>query len=180
MSPQNIYAKWDPKKKLHAWPWNTQLPGSSIKVEQKKQSWFYSREYIFLLTIFRKDRVLLSCNISPSFQNLIYVETHETKVFIEKKLLPTKPTLATMASGEVKMAAKHYTRLLNFLLNRAFLSVLRKNAAWREVSHIFRSVSLEKYSTFRGEFWPFCSTCSTNRSVACHILYFKLLNSGEF
>ena len=111
MSPQNIYAKWNPKKKIHAW---------------------------------------------------------------------TKTNQATMASGEEKMAAKHYTRLLNFLLNRAFLSVLRKNAAWIEVSHIFRNVFLEKYSTFKGDIWPFCSTCSTNRSVACYILCFKLLNSGEF
>ena len=106
VSPQNIYAKWNPKKKIHAW---------------------------------------------------------------------TKTNQATMASGEVKMAAKHYTRLLNFLLNRAFLSVLGKNAAWTEVSHIFRNVFLEKYSTFKGDIWPFCSTCSTNRSVACYILcYFQI------
>ena len=70
-----------------------------------------------------------------------------------------------MASGEVKMAAKHYTRLLNFLLNRAFLSVLRK---------------MMPEQTFEGEIWPFCSTCSTNRSVPCYILCFKLLNSYEF
>ena len=87
----------------------------------------------------------------------------------------TKTNQATMASGEVKMAAKHYTRLLNFLLNRAFLSVLRKNAAWTEVSHIFWNVFLEKYSTFKGEIWPFFSTCSTKRSVACYILcYFQI------
>ena len=111
MSPQNIYAKWNPKKKIHAW---------------------------------------------------------------------TKTNQATMASGQVKMAAKHYTRLLNCLLNRVFLSVLGKNAAWTEVSHIFRNVFLEKYSTFKGDIWPFCSTCSTNRSVACYILCFKLLSSCEF
>ena len=64
MSPQNIYAKWNTKKKIHA----------STKINQ-----------------------------------------------------------ATKASGEVKMAAKHYTRLLNFLLNRAFLSVSRKNAAWTNI-----------------------------------------------
>ena len=51
MSPQNIYAKWNPKKKIHAW---------------------------------------------------------------------TKTNQATMASGEVKMAAKHYTRLLNFYLTEHF------------------------------------------------------------
>ena len=40
-----------------------------------------------------------------------------------------------------------YTRLLYFLLNQAFLSVLRSNSAWTEVSHIFRNIFLEKYST---------------------------------
>ena len=47
----------------------------------------------------------------------------------EKNSCMNKDKSGTMASGEVKMAAKHYNRLLNFLLNRAFLSVLRKNAA---------------------------------------------------
>ena len=51
MSPQSIYAKWNPKKKIHAW---------------------------------------------------------------------TKTNQATKASGEVKMEAKHYTRLLNFYLTEHF------------------------------------------------------------
>ena len=85
----------------------------------------------------------------------------------EKNSCMNKHKSSNYGLREVKMAAKHYTRLLHFLLNWAFLSMLRKNAAWTEFSNIFRNVFLEKYSTFKGEIWPFCSTCSTNRSVAC-------------
>ena len=122
-------------------------------------------------------------------------ENQKTKIWARENVPPkhlckVKPKEKNSCMNKVKSSnyglrgsqddAKHYTRLLNFLLNRAFLSVLRKNAAWTEVSHIFQNVFLEKYSTFKGDIWPFCSTCSTNRSVACYILCFKLLNSGEF
>ena len=74
MSPQNIYAKWNPKKKLHAWPWSTQLLCTSISLKSRKRSkadFTVGNAYSWL-TIFRKDRVLLSCTVGPCFQNWIY------------------------------------------------------------------------------------------------------------
>ena len=47
----------------------------------------------------------------------------------------------------------------------AFWRVQWKNAAQTEVSHIFQNVFLEKYSTYEGEIWPFCSTCCINWSL---------------
>ena len=74
MSPQNIYAKWNPKKKLHAWPWSTQLLCTSISLKSRKRSKadFTVGNVYSWLTIFRKDRVLLSCTVGPCFQNWIY------------------------------------------------------------------------------------------------------------
>ena len=76
----------------------------------------------------------------------------------------------------------NYIRLLYFLLNRAFLSVLRNNSAWTAVSHIFRNIFLEKYSTCIKR-WNlailFNSVAPTDRWIATY-LCFKLLNSGDF
>ena len=73
MSPQNIYAKWNPKKKLHAWPWSTQLLYlHSLKSRKRSKADFTVGNVYSWLTIFRKDRVLLSCTVGPCFQNWIY------------------------------------------------------------------------------------------------------------
>ena len=85
-------------------------------------------------------------------------KTHKTNIFIENK-----------ASNEDK-SSNYGLRgsqdggqtLHPFAI---FLSVIWKNAPWTEVSHIVP----ERFScTFKGDIWSFCSTCSTNRSVACH------------
>ena len=72
-------------------------------------------------------------------------ENQKTKIWARENVPPkdlckVKPKEKNSCMKKVKSSnyglrgsqddAKHYTRLLNFLLNRTFLSVLRKNAAW--------------------------------------------------
>ena len=51
MSLQNIYAKWNQRKTfMHDREVLNFRVAPFFKVEQKKQGWFYSREYIYLVT----------------------------------------------------------------------------------------------------------------------------------
>ena len=99
-------------------------------------------------------------------------KTHKTNIFIEKKKkLQKKTNLATMASGEVKMVAKHYTPL------QYFWACYEKNAAWTKVSHMFRNVFLVHLKVTFGHFVQLVAP--TDQWLAT-MFKITIVNSGEF
>ena len=80
-----------------------------------------------------------------------------------------KTNLATMASEEVKMVAKHPFAI--------FLSLIWKNAAWTEVSHMFRNVFLVHLKVTFGHFVQLVAP--TDQWLAA-MFQITILNAGEF
>ena len=74
MSPQNIYAKWNPNKKTSCMTvkYSASVYLHSLKSRKRSKADFTVGNVYSWLTIFLKDRVLLSCTVGPCFQKWIY------------------------------------------------------------------------------------------------------------
>ena len=70
-------------------------------------------------------------------------------------MLQTKTNLATMASGEVKMATKYYTRWLNCLLKRTYLSLLEKMLPEQRLAICFGTFFLKNVVLLKVKFCHF-------------------------
>ena len=103
---------------------------SFFKVEQKKQSWFYSREYIyFWLTIFRNDRVLLSCTVGPSFRNWIYEVMFNMFLSVEGE----NPLLELEKRRQVQRLMNNSWRITKCINAARLAQLVEHSSAEREV-----------------------------------------------